>query len=121
MQKQKKVSLGFGFSTQQSIFFSILYFQSKIADDILMAVSDSGSSNNMIALDWRNHFERFSSRRQIGAYQLLLINGLHLLAQGNSLLIVKKEISFRFVSLFKYTPALTLGYGCILATKALSC
>jgi len=43
--------------------------------DVLIAVSETGYSNDHLALDWLTHFERFSARRQVGSYRLLLLDG----------------------------------------------
>ena len=45
-----------------------------LANDILLAVSETGYSNDVLALDWISHFHRFSLRKQIGVYQLLQID-----------------------------------------------
>ena len=49
--------------------------KTNLADDILLAVSETGYSNDVIALDLLSHFDRFSSRSHIGAYWLRLIDG----------------------------------------------
>jgi hypothetical protein len=42
--------------------------------DILMAVLDTGYSNNKLALEWLKYFERFSAKRQQGVYRLLILD-----------------------------------------------
>ena len=51
------------------------YTKTNIPDTYLMGVSDTGYSNEKLALDWIRHFNRFSARRQLGAWRLLLLNG----------------------------------------------
>ena len=46
-----------------------------IDDDTLLAVSDTGYSNDMLSLEWLKHFERFSAQRQHSLYRLLLLDG----------------------------------------------
>ena len=51
------------------------WFTSNLADDILVRVSDSGYSCDALSLEWLKHFECFSAKRQVGAWQLLLFDG----------------------------------------------
>jgi len=51
------------------------YTSTNIPDDTLIALSDTGYSNDDISLGWLAHFERFTSRRKTGAYRLLLLDG----------------------------------------------
>ena len=51
------------------------YTSTKIPDDTLIALSDTGYSNDDISLGWLAHFGRFTSRRKTGAYRLLLLDG----------------------------------------------
>ena len=46
-----------------------------LEDDVLMAVSETGYSNDMLCLGWLKHFEKFSRWRQGGLYRLLLLDG----------------------------------------------
>ena len=46
-----------------------------LPDDTLIALSDTGYSNDDISLGWLAHFELFTSRRKTGAYRLLLLDG----------------------------------------------
>jgi len=48
--------------------------KTNLDDDVLIAVSEKGYSNDEVALECLSHFERFSARRQVGACQLLLLN-----------------------------------------------
>ncbi|KAF1992971.1 DDE-domain-containing protein [Amniculicola lignicola CBS 123094] len=48
---------------------------SDLPDDYLISVSDSGYTNNSLTLDWLKHFEKITRRRQVGAWQLLLVDG----------------------------------------------
>ena len=49
--------------------------ENDLHDDILIGTSDSGYSNDDLAMDWLNHFiEHMSSKRQ-GAWLLLIIDG----------------------------------------------
>ena len=45
-----------------------------IDDDTLLAVSDTGYSNDILSLEWLKHFERLSAQRQHGLYRLLLLD-----------------------------------------------
>ncbi|KAF1994311.1 CENP-B protein, partial [Amniculicola lignicola CBS 123094] len=44
-------------------------------DNYLISVSDSGYTNDSLALDWLKHFEKMTRRRQVGAWRLLLVDG----------------------------------------------
>ena len=46
-----------------------------LPDNYLFAISDSGYSNDKIHLDWAHHFNKYSARRQKGAWKFLLIDG----------------------------------------------
>ncbi|KAF2003748.1 CENP-B protein, partial [Amniculicola lignicola CBS 123094] len=48
---------------------------SDLPDDYLISVSDSGYTNDSLALDWLKHFEKMTRRRQVGAWRLLLVDG----------------------------------------------
>ena len=48
------------------------YTKTGLEDDVLVAVSDTGYSNDELGLEWLRHFERYSARRQVGVYRLLL-------------------------------------------------
>ncbi|KAF1993088.1 DDE-domain-containing protein, partial [Amniculicola lignicola CBS 123094] len=48
---------------------------SDLLDNYLISVSDSGYTNNSLTLNWLKHFEKITRRRQVGTWQLLLING----------------------------------------------
>ena len=47
----------------------------ELEDNVLVGVSESGYSNDELSLSWLRHSERFSARRQLGTYQLLLLDG----------------------------------------------
>jgi len=49
--------------------------KTELEDDVLLAVSESGYSNDLLCLEWLKHFERFSALRQVGVYRLLLLDG----------------------------------------------
>ena len=49
--------------------------KTNLDDNVLLAVSDTGYSNDQLALEWISHFDRFSSQRRTGAYRLLLLDG----------------------------------------------
>ena len=51
------------------------WYTTGIDDDTLLAVSDTGYTNDMLSLEWLKHFERFSAQRQHGLYRLLLLDG----------------------------------------------
>lgn len=44
-------------------------------DRHIVGVSESGFSNNELAVEWVKHFDRFIAPRQRGAYRLLLFDG----------------------------------------------
>ena len=46
-----------------------------IEDDSLIAVSDTGYSNDILSLEWLKHFDRFTAKRRMGKWQLLLLDG----------------------------------------------
>lgn len=47
----------------------------ELEDNCLLAVSDSGYSNDQLSLDWVKHFEEFSRRGSTGSTRLLLLDG----------------------------------------------
>ena len=49
--------------------------KTNLEDDVLLAVSDTGYSNDTLCLEWLYHFDKFSARRMVGAYRLLLLDG----------------------------------------------
>lgn len=49
--------------------------ENELEDDIMLATSDSGYSNDSLALDWLKHFNTHSKKSQIGRYRLLLLDG----------------------------------------------
>ena len=46
-----------------------------LAEDILLATSESGYSNDILALEWLRHFDFHSRKTQIGAKRLLIMDG----------------------------------------------
>ncbi len=46
-----------------------------LAEDILLATSESGYSNDNLALEWLQHFDFHSQKTQIGAKRLLIMDG----------------------------------------------
>jgi hypothetical protein len=51
------------------------YWITDFPDDYLIHVSDSGYSNDKVALNWLKHFDKMTKCRRQGAWRLLLING----------------------------------------------
>ena len=51
------------------------YTKTDLDDDFLLAVSETGYSNDELSLEWLHHFDKFSARRQVGVYRLLLLDG----------------------------------------------
>jgi len=49
--------------------------KTNLDDNVLLAVSDTGYSNDRLALEWISHFDRFSAPRSTGAHRLLLLDG----------------------------------------------
>jgi hypothetical protein len=47
----------------------------KLPDNYLVGVSETGYSNDELSMDWLKHFDRFSARRCLGAHRLLLLDG----------------------------------------------
>jgi hypothetical protein len=47
----------------------------ELPDGYLVGVSETGYSNDELSMAWLAHFDRFSSRRQLGAYRLLIMDG----------------------------------------------
>ena len=52
-----------------------MVYPTSIPDDYLLATPEKGYSNDDVSLKWLVHFQRFSSKRQIGSYRLLLLEG----------------------------------------------
>lgn len=50
------------------------YTITDLDDDYLLAVSETGYSNDVISLEWFYHFDRFSALRRVGVYRLLLLD-----------------------------------------------
>ena len=46
-----------------------------IGDDYLIAVSDTGYSNDVLCFQWIKHFERFTTKRRHSKWRLLLLDG----------------------------------------------
>ena len=46
-----------------------------IDSDTVVVVSDSSFSNDHIGLEWLKHFDKWSAKSQVGAYQMLLLDG----------------------------------------------
>ena len=46
-----------------------------IEGDTLIAVSDTGYSNDVLCFEWIKHFERFTAKRRHRKWRLLLLDG----------------------------------------------
>ena len=46
------------------------YTSTGLEDNVLLAVSETGYSNNELSLGWLRHFERYLACRQLGTYRL---------------------------------------------------
>ncbi len=55
---------------QQEIWFT----QTNIDDDYMVAVSETGFSNDKLSYNWLKHFDRFSAACQSGVYRLFLLD-----------------------------------------------
>jgi hypothetical protein len=51
------------------------YTHTEILGDYLLGVSDTGYSNDELALDWIQHFDNYSCQYQRGTWRLLLFDG----------------------------------------------
>jgi hypothetical protein len=51
------------------------WYPPSLHDNYLMAVSDTGYSNDELALAWIHHFQKFTEKRLRGKYRLLLLDG----------------------------------------------
>ena len=49
--------------------------ENDLKDDIVLTTSDSGYSNDCLALEWLKHFNAHSKKVQKGAFRLLLLDG----------------------------------------------
>lgn len=49
--------------------------QNDLDDEVTLATSDSGYSNDVLALEWLKHFDKQSSKRQKGRFRLLIMDG----------------------------------------------
>ena len=49
--------------------------ENDLKDDIVLTTSDSGYSNDFLALEWLKHFNAHSKKVQKGAFRLLLLDG----------------------------------------------
>ena len=98
------------------------YTKTSIPEAYLVEVSESGYSNEKLALDWIRHFDYFSSRWQFGGWRLLPLDGIILTAHKSLSPFVMREtfycfafphiacISYSFLmsSSFSYTNIITL-------------
>jgi hypothetical protein len=50
------------------------YTHTKLPDDYILEVSDSGYSNERVAYSWIHHFNHRTASRQRGAYRLILMD-----------------------------------------------
>lgn len=50
------------------------WINNELDGDTLVAVSDSGYTNDEISLAWLKHFDKFSAKGQTGAWRLLLLD-----------------------------------------------
>jgi hypothetical protein len=46
-----------------------------LPNDHLINVSDSGYSNDAVALDWIKHFDKMTKNKTMGRWRLLLVDG----------------------------------------------
>ncbi len=46
-----------------------------LSDETSLSTSDSGYSNNNLAMDWLRHFDKHSEKGQVGLYRLLIMDG----------------------------------------------
>ena len=55
------------------------WFNGSLAKKVVFAVLEPGYTNDEITLEWLYQFEQYSWQRQVGAWQLLVLNryGLH--------------------------------------------
>jgi hypothetical protein len=51
------------------------YAHTHIPDNYLLGVSDTGYNNDELALDWIQHFEKYSAQFQRGVWRLLIFDG----------------------------------------------
>lgn len=51
------------------------WFNKDLSDDIAVTTAETGYINDWISLQWTKHFEKYSARKQEGAYRLLLLDG----------------------------------------------
>jgi len=51
------------------------YTTTSIPDDYLVGLSETGYSNDELTIKWLKHFEKYSSKRQVGITWLLLLDG----------------------------------------------
>jgi hypothetical protein len=51
------------------------YSKLDMEDDYLIGVSESGYTNDYLALEWLKHFNNLTKSRKPGAYRLLILNG----------------------------------------------
>jgi len=51
------------------------YTQTTVPDDYLIAVSESGYTNDELSLEWLKHFNKWSAKSQKGRWRLLIFDG----------------------------------------------
>ena len=51
------------------------WFNNDLDDDIAITTAETGYTNDWISLQWVKHFEKYSAKRQQGAWRLLLMDG----------------------------------------------
>jgi len=51
------------------------FTKTNLPGNVLLGVSETGYSNDVLAIRWLHHFEKYSAQRQLGAWRLLLLDG----------------------------------------------
>jgi hypothetical protein len=51
------------------------YFKNNLSGDTFFRRSESGFTNNKLTLSWLQHFNRYTEKRTIGRYRMLIFDG----------------------------------------------
>ena len=51
------------------------WFHNDLPNDSLLAVSETGYTDDGLALQWLKHFDRATKARQVGSHRLLILDG----------------------------------------------
>jgi hypothetical protein len=81
-----------------------------LPDDYLITVSESGYSNDKLALDWLQHFNKQTENRRKGSWRLLLVDG-H--GSHETREFIKYAEDYK-IQIFAHPPIRLIHYSCLM-------